>query len=110
LFSFPFWIIVDSTSNFRNIVIEVNNYKIRFYPPFRSAPSNFILSPTSQFIAGCFTAVFYRKNKWCRWLIKMNKETLPIIYTKCSANNNLLSLKINSNKTVKLFLENSPTI
>lgn len=46
LFSFPFWIIVDSTSILEILEIEVNNYKVRFYPPFRSAPANYIASPT----------------------------------------------------------------
>ncbi len=45
LFSYPFWIYVDTSSPLPIIEIELEGHFLRIYPPFRSAPANFISMP-----------------------------------------------------------------
>lgn len=54
------------------------------------------------------------KQQWNRWLIKMNKETLPIIYTKALstklANENHSKIEVKPILGDKMFSEQKPTI
>lgn len=45
LFTFPFWIYVDTTSPPDIVEITLDGGLLRFYPPFRSAPANFMPMP-----------------------------------------------------------------
>ena len=45
LFTYPFWFFVDTASKPTVVEITIKNTLVRFYPPFRSAPANFISMP-----------------------------------------------------------------
>jgi hypothetical protein len=45
LFSFPFWIIVDTEAAPQTMEVSIGDCFVRAYPPFRSAPANFPYAP-----------------------------------------------------------------
>lgn len=45
VFTYPFWIVVDTQSPPSTAEINAGGYLVRLYPPFRSGPANFIPMP-----------------------------------------------------------------
>ena len=45
IYSFPFWLFVDTSCDLSITQIQIGEHEVRIYPPFRSAPANFITMP-----------------------------------------------------------------
>jgi len=49
IYSFPFWLYVDTSSDLPITQIQISEHEVRIYPPFRSGPANFITMPHINF-------------------------------------------------------------